>query len=281
MKNYRNDYNIITLRKMTPPIQKRKHPRYRKKKTEEEKKKLSSIVKVKCEQSFKERLYSLPLEIKVIIFRVAMVSHFLDIGEKEHPKIFKPTNDFLNPKIYNPRRDRLKEDYSIHSIYGTYEITHYKMDRYGNKLEMYYESRTSCKDRLLERSGNKNCYHLDKIEEVYSDFRVRFWPLCERKVSLPTQYDIKDIKLDHLLNDYLRISGDLRTREWTNKPGYYWYHEKCRCRKCDRVRMIGYQSLNTSEKEKYNHISWDDESKQWKPKSTAQLKYEKRLEKLS
>ena len=266
---------------MAPPIQKRKHPRYRKKKTEEEKKKLSSIVKVKCEQSFKERLYSLPLEIKVMIFRLAVVSHFLDIGEKEHPKKFKPTKDFLNPKIYNPRRDRLKEDYSIYSIYGTYEITHSKIDDYGNKLEMYYESTTSCKDRLLERSGNKNCYHLDKIEEVYSDFRVRFWPLCQRKASLPTQSDIKDIKLDHLLNDYLRRSGDLRTREWTNKPGYYWYHEKCRCRKCDRVRFIGYQSLSTIEQGKFNHINWDDESKQWKPKSIEQLKYEKRLSKLS
>ena len=80
-----------------------------------------------------------------------------------------------------------------------------------------------------------------------------------------------------MLNDYLRRCDDLRTREWTNKPGYYWYHDKCRCRKCDRVRFIGYQSLSILEKEKFDNINWDDESKQWKPKSKNQLKYERRM----
>ena len=231
---------------------------------------MSLAVKTKDRQVFKKRLYSLPLDVKKKIFSFAVISHYLDLGEKEHKKNFKQTKDFFNPVIYNPRTDTLTEEYKIY-----YEIIHSKKDSYGNKLELVHGSYTSCKDRRLGWSDNKNIYHLDNIEEIYlvSQFRLR--PLCQRKSSLKTQSGIKDIKLDNILNQFPKLPKDLWSREWTNKSGYYWYHEKCRCRGCDRVRFIGHSYLSISDKEKFNNINWDNESKQWNPKSKNQLKYEK------
>ena len=61
----------------------------------------------------------------------------------------------------------------------------------------------------------------------------------------------------------------------SNKEGYYWYHKKCRCKVCDRVRYLGYSKLNHSEKGKYNHIIWDNKKNQWNTKSKNQIRYEK------
>ena len=57
-----NKYNLNSSFKM--PLQKKKHPRYRKKLTEKEKKQIKRIVKLKEKQNLQEILYSLPLDVK-------------------------------------------------------------------------------------------------------------------------------------------------------------------------------------------------------------------------
>ena len=74
---------------MAPPIQRRKNPIFRKKKTSEEKKKMSLVVKDMEKKNFNEMLYSLPLNIKILIFQMAVYTHMVEWGEKEHKKNFK------------------------------------------------------------------------------------------------------------------------------------------------------------------------------------------------
>lgn len=259
---------------MAPPIQRRKHPRYRKKKSQEEKKKMSLVVKDMEKKNFNEMLYSLPLDIKIKIFQMAVYTNIVEWGGKEHKKNFKKTVAFINPNEYNSKTDRLEEAW--HYTFTTYAISHRRFDDYGNKFSWYRESFCSCKDRRRGWSEKHNIYHLDKIEDdIEPEFRVRLTPLCQRKAKTSLQEGIKDLQLDRWFNI---LPEDIRTREWTNKPGYYWYHEKCRCRMCDRVRFIGYSSLTTSDKEMLDNIEWEDDSKQWNAKSKIQLRYEKNIQ---
>ena len=56
-------------------LQKKKHPRYRKKKTTEEKHSLGAAIRVKEKQSLNEMIYSLPLDVKNVIFQMAITNH--------------------------------------------------------------------------------------------------------------------------------------------------------------------------------------------------------------
>jgi hypothetical protein len=266
---------------MAPPIQKRKHPRFRKKKTSEEKKKISSAIKGMEDKNFNNMLYSLPLDLKVKIFQIAVLTNMVEWGEKEHKKNFKKTVNFINPNRYNSKTDHLTEADTGYYTIHTYAIDYRRFDDYGNKFSWYRESFWSCKDRRRDWSEKHNMYYLEKIEDdIEPEFRVSFNSLCQRKAKTPQQEGIKDIQLDRTQSApylYPTVHPDIMAREWTNKPRYYWYHEKCRCRNCDRVRLLGYNRLSTTDKEKFDNIEWDD-SKQWNAKSKIQLKYEKNIQ---
>tara|TARA_Y100000389_G_scaffold197664_1_gene232705 strand:+ start:359 stop:1213 length:855 start_codon:yes stop_codon:yes gene_type:complete len=262
--------------KMSPPIQKSKHPRFRKKKTSEEKKKMSLAIKGMEDKNFNDMLYSLPLDLKVKIFQIAVLTNMVEWGEKEHNKNFKKTVNFINPNRYNSTTDHMTETDSGYYTINTYAIDYRRFDDYGNKFSWYRESFWSCKDRRRDWSEKHNMYYLENIEDdIEPEFRVRFNSLCQRKAKTSLQEGIKDVQLDRTFQER---PEDIRTREWTNKPRYYWYHEKCRCRMCDRVRFLGYNSLSTADKEKFDNIEWDDDSKQWNAKSKIQLKYEKNIQ---
>ena len=274
----------LTLSTMAPPIQRRKNPIFRKKKTSEEKKKMSLVVKDMEKKNFNEMLYSLPLNIKILIFQMAVYTHMVERGEKEHKKNFKKTVAFIDPNKYNSMTDHLTETDPGYYTINTYAIDYRRFDDYGNKFSWFRESFWSCKDRRRDWSEKHNMYYLENIEDdIEPEFRVRINPLCQRKVKASLQEGIKDLQLDRMHDaaypqPYQDIPEDIRTREWTNKSRYYWYHEKCRCLRCDRVRFLGYNSLSTADKEKFDNIEWDDDSKQWNAKSKIQLKYEKNIQ---
>lgn len=258
---------------MTPPIQKRKHPRYRKKKNDKEKKKMSLVVKNMEKKNFNKMLYSLPLDLKIKIFQMAVFANIIELGGKEHKKNFKKTVEFINPNIYNSKTDSI----TIYDDPFLYPIYHKRFDNNGFMFSWYRESWTTCKDRHLGWSLQHNMYHLEKLEDIIDpEFKIRFNPLCQRKVQTKSQEGIKDLRLNR--RRWTVLPEDIRTREWSNKFGYYWYHEKCRCRKCDRVRYLGYSNLTISDKEKFDNIEWEDDSKQWNPKSKIQLRYEKNIQ---
>ena len=104
--------------------------------------------------------------------------------------------------------------------------------------------------------------------------------LCQRNVKKPHQPGIKGIYIG-VGNAYDNSYEEIRYREWINVPNKYWYHEKCRCYMCDRVRLIGINNLPFVERKKYSNIKWDKWSGQWIPervsKSKKEIKYEKIL----
>ena len=258
---------------MAPPMQKRKHPKYRKKKSQEEKKKMSLVVKDMEKKNFNKMLYSLPLDIKIKIFQMAVFANIVEWGGKEHKKNFKKTVEFINPNIYNSKTDSI----TIYEDSFLYPIYHKRFDNNGFMFSWYRESWTTCKDRRLGWSLQHNMYYLEKLEDIIDpEFKIRFNPLCQRKVQTKSQEGIKDLPLNR--RRWTVLPEDIRAREWSNKFGYYWYHEKCRCRKCDRVRYLGYSNLTISDKEKFDKIEWEDDSKQWNPKSKIQLRYEKNIQ---
>ena len=66
---------------------------------------------------------------------------------------------------------------------------------------------------------------------------------------------------------------------WSNITDHYWVHEKCRCKMCDKIRLIGYKDLRDPKiKKKYRNIDWPIWSEQWRVKSESQVKYDKNIE---
>ena len=86
-------------------LQKYKNPRYRHKKTKKEKEKLKKAIKFKESQTLNSMIYSLPLSIKEIIFRYAIISN-LHIWSLNHINIYCHT---IN-NIYSSRDHLYKED---------------------------------------------------------------------------------------------------------------------------------------------------------------------------
>jgi hypothetical protein len=76
-------------------LQKKKHPRYRKKKTEEEKRALKRAVKIKEKQSLNDMLYSLPFDVKKVIYQMAIASNLYE-WSLNHQKKYRFTTDFFD-----------------------------------------------------------------------------------------------------------------------------------------------------------------------------------------
>jgi len=86
-----------------------------------------------------------------------------------------------------------------------------------------------------------------------TSYRYKFKPPCERMITKTPTLTIRN-----------NINGDINCRELSNNQ--YWYHKKCRCITCDRVRYTGRENLPVPEKWKYSNIEWINYSRQWKPK---------------
>ena len=95
--------------------------------------------------------------------------------------------------------------------------------------------------------------------------------LCQVNVKKKRQPGIMTVFIPGCLYE------EIDNREWLNEPEHYWYHIKCRCCKCDHVRVIGQKNLRYN-KERYENIEWLGNSPEWYAKSKEQLKYEKNIE---
>lgn len=108
--------------------------------------------------------------------------------------------------------------------------------------------------------------------------RYYYKHICHRNVKKLGQPGIRSIYIDD------NIDESIDYREWIGDPDYYWYHDKCRCRDCDLVRVIGIGNLPLTERAKYpefSEIAWPVWSDQWFParitKSKEEIKYEKNI----
>lgn len=213
-------------------LQKRKSAKYRRFPTKDEKKKKKDLLKNIKEKKIIENLYTLPLDIKIKIFQMIIMSNM---------------NDWNINHMYCLRNSLLFiEDRDGFSVYGDNRYT--KKYRYLNA-----ESRWLYLNRDVPMYDKKT--------------------LCQKKVKEYYQDGIKSVFISNNMNELIDY------RQWSNWSNQYWYHEKCRCKTCDLVRITGINYLSEKEQKRFSNIEWEPWSDQWKPKSNLQLRYEKHKEK--
>jgi len=102
-----------------------------------------------------------------------------------------------------------------------------------------------------------------------NEYQYWYRQKCIRNVKKRDQSGIISLSIPDNLYE------EIDSRMWSNIPDVYWYHNDCRCSKCDKVRIIGYRNLSSYEKCKFSHIEWPVWSDQWNSKSLNQVRYEK------
>jgi hypothetical protein len=162
-------------------------------------------------------LYSLPLDIKIKIFQMAVL-----INQE------KWIDDFMERAI------------------NTHYFLSYPSSRRARPAAVPL-SRQSARLTALILNGHS------EWKKKKNSYRYKFKPPCERMITKTRTLTIRN-----------NINGDINCRELSNNQ--YWYHKKCRCITCDRVRYTGRENLPVPEKWKYSNIEWINYSRQWKPK---------------
>jgi len=221
-------------------FQKKKHKKYNKTLNGQNTLSLKQLKKNKRESLVKQNLYKLPLDIKILIFHLSMISNMIDWSLK-HQKYFIKNIEFIS----NKEIIRETNDHFHYNHYHAY-------DHFGE-------------DRLDKKTKEINKYsRWNIIHENY--FNYKYLHICQRKVKEDLQPGIISIHLPDNLYE------EIDNREWSNMPNKYWYHKKCRCLKCDLVRVIGAKNNNLpkDDQEKYSFIDWPVWSDQWFPKSKKQ-----------
>ena len=240
------------------PLQRKKHPRFRKKETGESK---SKKEKVKKKKSIIDLVPYLPQDVKDYIYTLLMKDR-IPSWKLLHQKEFHSTELFFSMGL-NP---------------------HYHYDFLcGISIEPYKNPISFKNKKLLEVNSNSKWKTSKRMrDEVFTSWEnYVMYPkfdncnkLCERQVGRESQNGIKGVFIEN------NQCKEIEYREWLNIEGTYWYHEKCRCITCDRVRYEGRNKLQIKDREKFQDILWDHSSSQWKTKSPLEKKYENNFAKI-
>jgi hypothetical protein len=230
--------------------QKKKHKKYNKTLNGKKTLSLNQLKKNKRESLIKQNLYKLPLDIKILIFQFSMISNMIDWSLK-HQKYFIKNIEFISNKaIYISDKKNPFNHYN-------HPYDYFGEDRLDKSIKNInkYSRWNAVKTRSMNSLINKEYY-----------FNYKYIHICQRKVKENSQPGIISIYLPDNLYE------EIDNREWSNMPEYYWYHKKCRCLKCDLVRVIGANNniLPKDEQEKYSFIDWPVWSDQWFPKTIKQ-----------
>lgn len=214
-------------------LQKKIHPKYQKPLSNDEKNKKKLVLKNIRKQKIIEKLYTLPLDIKIKIYQMAIINHMNDWNINH---MYASHNTLLF--IENNNRDTL----------------HFNLDERAIAARVKYLN----PDSRWAFPYDFPIYHKKT--------------LCQKKVKGTSQDGIKSVFIGDNMNEQIDY------RQWTNWSNYYWYHNKCRCKTCDLVRITGANHLEDEKEQiRFSNIKWDPWSDQWKPKSNLQLKYEKNM----
>ena len=184
-----------------PPIQKKKHPKYRNKLSPKEKKKISIVKGIIKQNKLKQNIYLLPFDIKCKIFQMAMLTHISIWAMELRPKFSFVKQEFFDSdkgvRYYD--NEGFPRDFTHANC-----KSHIGWERKVNSWESLdfrnLRNKLPCKKNTRKGNGQKG------IVSVYID------PL-KAKPEL------------------------IKYREWSNLDNYFWTHYKCRCYECDLVRV--------------------------------------------
>lgn len=191
-------------------------------------------------------VHSLPLEIRITCVRLALGTWYkaLALPEKEHKDKMKDVYDFIE-------KGDVHADGAVLPFYWRLPPEEALTLSYPEKNVYWREvwSKDSC-----AWNGDYTSYNYCKFKAV---------PLCERVRESEDQWNdlkttsevkIKKRKEDNE-NSYIE---DRRVSGWRSQSeGYFWYHKKCRCSTCDRVRYYsGKGDIPHCEYMTVRHIFW-------------------------
>ena len=231
-----------------------------------------NVYQKRCSQ-LSQDIYALPLHIKLIIFRMAILSHMDEWMSKHKEKMYHQFYDTRN----------------WHKTFSCLDL-----------IQAFGEQRPE--PNFFEDQYTQRRRHHDELLNIPMKYRPL---LCRRSRVLKDDgkggkiFDRRKITIYNLSGQYIpyNIQYRIRPRRLSGKPHYYWVEKKCRCITCDLIRLQNkdwaYVTSDTREKEKqdidrYNRIEYIGGG-QWKtfteseekPLSTKQLKAMKKKEKLS
>ena len=241
------------------PLQRKKHPRFRKKETIESKSRKKKVTK---KQNIIELIPHLPQDVKDYIYTLLMKDR-IPSWKLLHQKQFNSTEVFFSMGL-NPH-------YHYDFLCGI------SIDPYKNpisfKNKKLLEINSKGKWKTSQRMRDEGFYSWENYG-MYPKFDNVNNKLCERQVERMSQNGIKAVFIEN------NQCKEIKFREWDNIRGKYWYHEKCRCITCDRVRYEGRNKLHLKDREKIKDIVWEVTSSQWKTKSPLEKKYENNFAKI-
>ena len=194
-----------------------------------------------------DNLYSLPLDIKIKIYQMAMSTHLKE-WTNDHKSISWSLRRKLNPNEACCADLDIWNFIELEDRINTQDRDYYKYSSYKN---------TVCSTIVR--------YHVyDNLEEYKID---------------------DDDELQEYYNE--GYFDDIFSHEWSNKKKHYWTHKKCRCFDCDLVRITYCKNKRDMVKEtpeeqkirnKYKDITVNLYKKRWKIKTEQQVKKEELLD---
>lgn len=177
-------------------------------------------------------VHSLPLEIRITCVRLALGSWYkaLACPEKEHKDKMKGVYDFIV-------EGNVQADGAVLPLYWRLPpefwepLTLSHTEKNGYWREVWSEDHCAW-------NGHYGSYNYCKFKAV---------PFCERVRE--SEYQLNDLKT----TSEVRITASSSTPyiegrrvKGGQNEGYFWYHPKCRCLTCDRVRYYSEYEEDTN-----------------------------------
>ena len=192
------------------------------------------------------------------------------LQKRKHPKYRRSKNEFekeqLKRAIKLKERQSLKE--SLYKLPKDLKILIYQMVVQSHMNEWSFNHMRNLRNSLLFISEKKET--LNSVWFILDNDELKYYSksLCSRNIDKRDKLGIVNIII------YNNMYEDIDIREYSNSPNTYWYHYKCRCKQCDKVRIVGMQNLSSYHKMKFGNIEWPVWSDQWIAKSSSQIRHD-------
>ena len=230
------------------PLQRKVSPHFKKHRKEslESKKKKNEIKKTVRRNLILENLYYLPKEVKLMIFKMAVLAN-MGTWEEEHKEKFYDGIRFLDIGQY--KWAQMLRVYSSQTYVSENNInwlpSNIEYNETGTRITQYEikdtpvpELSTVCK-RFI-KNGYKNKENLRTV--LITRYMLPMFLYRRTTLSLPEKFKKKNHNI-------------------------FWFHKKCRCIHCDSIRMYASRSYKSKlDKEEYEKVivkDWCYGNKRW------------------
>ena len=241
-------------------LQKKKHPHYRKRITNTEKQQLREAIRLKERQSLKQKLYNLPLDLKVKIFSMA-INNNLNIWKNLHMKPYLKTISIFDDIHISSQED----------VKGRNHLTWISDAAGFAQEEVSFRHVHVCEHRASKPSQNH-------IVDVYIPYLPTLFPIIHRMWSNKVDYywyhttcrckqcDMVRIKgYDYLpmkeKEKYKGIQWNADQDQWKAKSFQQMKYEKNRKREINRKLMRQIKEQALMEEEFLKYVEYNESTK--------------------